>query len=120
MKVRFARHTDHLDELVTFYRDLVGLPLLGSFRDHDGYNGAFFDLPGTGTHLEFTSGGGHVAPPADPESLIVLYLESNAEINLVAGRLAAYEVLPANPYWKQYAVAFADPDGFQILLTLNK
>ena len=55
MQVRFARHTDRLDEVVRFYRDRLGLPEFGRFEDHAGYDGVFLDLPGTGAHLEFTN-----------------------------------------------------------------
>jgi hypothetical protein len=45
MHVRVARHTDRLDELVAFYRDGIGLPEMGRFQDHDGYDGVFLELP---------------------------------------------------------------------------
>ena len=38
-KIRIARPTDHLDEVVTFYRDGLGFEVLGSFEDHDGFDG---------------------------------------------------------------------------------
>ena len=76
MQVRFARHTDRLSEVVGFYRDRLGLPQLGQFADHDGYDGVFLGLPGTGAHLELTSGGGHGAPTPHAETLLVLYLGS--------------------------------------------
>ncbi len=116
MQVRFARHTDRLSEIVRFYRDDLGLPVRGEFRDHAGYDGVFFDLPGTGAHLEFTSGGGQAAPTPDPESLLVLYLDDDAELQRLAARLTGREITPANPYWQQNASAFLDPDGFQVLL----
>lgn len=115
MQVRFARHTDRLAEIVRFYRDDLGLPVRGEFRDHAGYDGVFFDLPGTGAHLEFTSGGGQAAPTPDPESLLVIYLD-HTELQHTAARLAGRETTPANPYWQQNASAFLDPDGFQVLL----
>ena len=70
MQLRVARHTERLDELVAFYRDGIGLPEIGGFRDHDGYDGVFLDLPGTGVHLELTTGGAHGGPEPHPESLL--------------------------------------------------
>lgn len=119
MKLRIARHTDRLDELVDFYRDRVGLPEIGRFTDHDGYDGVFLEVPGTGTHLELTTGGDHRAAEPHPESLLVLYLDSEAEIELVAERIAQPPVVPANPYWQANARAYVDPDGFQLLLTVS-
>src|SRR5947209_4238849 len=40
-QLRVARHTERLEELVSFYRDGLGLPEIGGFRDHDGYEGVF-------------------------------------------------------------------------------
>jgi catechol 2,3-dioxygenase-like lactoylglutathione lyase family enzyme len=117
MEVRIARHTDQLEAVVRFYRDLVGLPEIGGFHDHDGYDGAFLDLPGTGAHLELTTGGGHDGPVPHPESLLVLYFESDAEIEAIVARMPEPPVEPANPYWRRAAVAYADPDGFQVILT---
>jgi hypothetical protein len=119
MKLRIARHTDRLDEVVRFYRDRVGLLEVGSFRDHDGYDGVFLEIPGTGTQLEFTSGGGRDTPTPHPESLLVLYLDSQEQIDAIARQIAQPPVVPANPYWQQNAQAYVDPDGFQVLLALS-
>jgi hypothetical protein len=67
MELRLARHTDRLDDLVRFYRDGIGLTEIGGFRDHDGYDGVFLAVPGTGAHLELTTGGRHDAPVPHPE-----------------------------------------------------
>ena len=48
MQLRVARHTERLDELVRFYRDGLGLVEVGGFSDHDGYDGVFLEVPGTG------------------------------------------------------------------------
>jgi catechol 2,3-dioxygenase-like lactoylglutathione lyase family enzyme len=116
MQLRLARHTERLDELVAFYRDGIGLPELGSFHDHDGYDGVFLDLPGTGAHLELTTGGAHGAPEPHPESLLVLYLGGEEAVEAVAARLDAEPVEPANPYWAQHGLTFEDPDGFRVVL----
>src|SRR4051794_18266986 len=67
MELRVARHTERLDEVVGFYRDGIGLIEIGGFRDHDGYDGVFLAVPGTGAHLELTAGGGHGAPAPHPD-----------------------------------------------------
>jgi catechol 2,3-dioxygenase-like lactoylglutathione lyase family enzyme len=119
MKLRIARHTDKLDAVVGFYRDRIGLPEIGRFRGHDGYDGVFLEIPGTGTHLEFTTGGGHRAPDPHPESLLVLYFDRREEVDVIAERLAQPPVSPANPYWQENARAYTDPDGFLLLLTVS-
>src|SRR5438309_6354644 len=41
VKLRVARHTDRLEEVVAFYRDQIGLAEIGQFTGHDGYDGVF-------------------------------------------------------------------------------
>jgi catechol 2,3-dioxygenase-like lactoylglutathione lyase family enzyme len=116
MHLRIARHTERLDEVVAFYRDGIGLTEIGGFRDHDGYDGVFLGVPGTGAHLELTGGGEHGAPQPHPESLLVFYLGDEAEVQKVAARLGADPVPPANPYWVEHGLTFEDPDGFAVVL----
>jgi catechol 2,3-dioxygenase-like lactoylglutathione lyase family enzyme len=116
VQLRVARHTERLAEVVAFYRDGLGLVELGGFRDHAGYDGVFLEVPGTGAHLELTSGGAHAAPEPHPESLLVLYLGDRAAVDAAAARLGADPVAPANPYWAGHGLTFADPDGFRVVL----
>lgn len=116
MQLRVARHTERLDELAEFYREGIGLIEIGSFRDHDGYDGAFLAIPGTGAHLELTAGGGHGTPAPHPESLLVLYLGDDQAVEAVAARLGVDPTPSANPYWAEHGVTFEDPDGFRVVL----
>ena len=116
MQLRVARHTGQLEEVVAFYRDGLGLPELARFENHDGYNGVFLAVPGTGAHLEFTSGGQHAPPTPDPETLLALYLGSADAVAEARKRVGASPVEPANPYWRRHGVTLADPDGFRIVL----
>ena len=116
MQLRVARHTERLEVVVAFYRDGIGLSEIGGFRDHDGYDGVFLDIPGSGAHLELTAGGDHGAPEPHPESLLVLYMGDEAAVRGIAERLGSEPVEPANPYWAQHGVTFEDPDGFRVVL----
>jgi catechol 2,3-dioxygenase-like lactoylglutathione lyase family enzyme len=120
MELRVARHTDRLDELVAFYRDGIGLEEIGGFRDHDGYDGVFLAVPGTGAHLEFTSGGAHDTPRPHPETLLVFYLGSQDAVDAIVQRLDAQPVEPANPFWGEHGVTVEDPDGFRVVLVVKK
>jgi catechol 2,3-dioxygenase-like lactoylglutathione lyase family enzyme len=116
MQVRFARHTERLDEVVRFYRDGLGLPQIGRFEGHDGYDGVFLDIPGTEAHLELTSGGAHPAPVSHPETLLVLYLGSREAVDEIVARVGVPPVESANPYWAANGVTLEDPDGFRVVL----
>jgi catechol 2,3-dioxygenase-like lactoylglutathione lyase family enzyme len=111
-----ARHTGRLEKVVAFYRDGLGLREIGRFHDHDGYDGVFLDIPGSGAHLELTSGGEHRAPEPHPESLLVLYVGDDKALREMADRLGARPARPANPYWAEHGVTFEDPDGFRVVL----
>jgi ribosomal protein S18 acetylase RimI-like enzyme len=114
-QLRVARHTQRLEEVVAFYRDGVGLPEIGRFHDHAGYDGVFLEITGTAAHLEFTSGGTHAVPEPNPESLLVLYVGNQRAMREIATRLRMKPVPPANPYWAN-ALTFPDPDGFRVVI----
>jgi len=120
MELRLARHTERLDEVVAFYRDGIGLPVIGGFREHDGYDGVFLSIPGTGAHLELTAGGAEGAPVPHAESLLVLYLGDEGAVRSVVARLGTGPVVPANPYWADHGVTVADPDGFRVVLVPDR
>ena len=50
--LRVVRWSARYDETVTFYRDIVGLPVLESFHASYGLDGTIFGLPGGPVHLE--------------------------------------------------------------------
>ena len=116
MQVRKARQSDRLDEVVAFYSDGLGLPVIDSFTDHDGYQGVMLDLPGTGAHLEFTSTEHVGAPTPHVEDLLVLYVGSEQEVARLVERSGAPVVPSANPYWDRVGVTITDPDGFRVVL----
>jgi len=116
MQLRIARHTGRLNQVVAFYRDGLGLPEMGGFRDHHGYDGVFLEVPGTGAHLELTTGGEHDAAAPHPESLLVFYLGDPDTLRTVAARLGVDPVAPANPYWAEHGLTFEDPEGFRVVL----
>jgi catechol 2,3-dioxygenase-like lactoylglutathione lyase family enzyme len=116
LQLRVARHTERLDEVVGFYCDGIGLPEIGRFHDHAGYDGVFLAVPGSGAHLELTSGGGHAGPSPHPESLLVLYLGDEDALRTVVERLGIDPIPPANPYWAEHGLTFEDPDGFRVVL----
>ena len=118
--LRVARPTDHLDEVVRFYMDGVGLARLGGFEDHDGFDGVMLGVPGAPYHLEFTRKRGHVAGRAPTEdNLLVFYLPDQHQWREAVNRMVAagYEPVPSfNPYWDRAGRTFQDPDGYRIVL----
>lgn len=119
-QVRVARPTDKLEEVVRFYRDGLGLRVLGSFENHAGYDGVFLGLPGADCHLEFTRhAAGSPCPAPTKDNLLVLYVEDRAAVLRKVERLRALgcePVEPENPYWAGEGFTFEDPDGWRVVL----
>ena len=121
VQVRIARPTDQLEEVVAFYRDLLGLPELYRFTGHAGYDGVMLGLPGADFHLEFTSHeNGSPCPAPSAENLLVLYFPGESAMYSVAQRLGAagHQPVPAeNPYWTENGgITFEDPDRWRVVL----
>ncbi|KAK4122283.1 prolyl endopeptidase [Parathielavia appendiculata] len=73
--VRIARPTDNIDRLLPFYRDGLGFEVLGSFTDHEGFDGVMLGHRSAGYHLEFTYHRGHgVGSAPTKDNLLIFYL----------------------------------------------
>jgi catechol 2,3-dioxygenase-like lactoylglutathione lyase family enzyme len=123
VRVRVARPTDRLEEVVAFYRDGIGLPVIGSFKGHAGYSGVILGLPGTSYHLEFTHyEAGSDCPAPSKDNLLVLYLAERKAMDRLVERLRDMgypSVPPENPYWSaDRSVTIEDPDGWRVVLML--
>ena len=119
-RLRIARPTARLGEMIRFYRHALGFQELAQFQDHDGFDGVMLGHPGAPYHLEFTreTAGQAVAPP-HPDALLVFYLPDRGVWLAAVGRLWHYgaaAVPSANPYWDRAGLTFEDPDGNRIVL----
>lgn len=119
-KLRVARPTDDIEALLPFYRDGLGLLVLGAFRDHDGFDGIMLGAPGAPYHFEFTRAHGHDAGRAPtPDNLIVFYHPDHHGWRDAVERMrrAGFEPVTAfNPYWDRSGATFEDPDGYRVVL----
>lgn len=118
--LRIARATNHMPEVVRFYRNGMGFEMLGSFADHDGFDGVMLGHVDASYHLEFTQRRGHEAGSAPTEeNLLVFYLPDRDEWQAAFERMRAqgYEAVKSyNPYWDVNGVTFEDADGYRIVL----
>ena len=120
VQFRVARPTDRLDEVVRFYRDGLGLEVIGSFEGHAGYAGVMLGLPGRQYHLEFTSHvEGSPCPAPTKDNLLVFYIPDREAVERLTEHLARmgyFPVEPENPYWREKGQTFEDPDGWRVVL----
>jgi catechol 2,3-dioxygenase-like lactoylglutathione lyase family enzyme len=120
VQFRVARPTNQLDKIITFYKDGLGLEIIGSFKDHAGYDGVMFGLPDADYHLEFTQhkNGGSYPPPSE-DNLLVFYIPDKEARDRIARNLHEMgfpSVPPENPYWEKNGITIEDPDGWRIVL----
>ena len=123
MKFRYARHTTNLASLKTFYVDLLGLEILGSFENHDNYDGLFIGENGADWHLEFTVSTDQPNHQPDEDDLLVFYfnsLEERTQKVKALEQAGIQSVKAINPYWNEYGMTYEDPDGFRVVLALLK
>jgi catechol 2,3-dioxygenase-like lactoylglutathione lyase family enzyme len=120
IEIRVARPTDKLAEVLAFYRDGFGLPVIGNFEGHAGYSGVMLGLPDSRCHLEFTHlDKGSPCPAPTKDNLLVLYMPDLQVYAGAVSRLRAQghdPVEPENPYWKESSLTFEDPDGWRVVL----
>jgi catechol 2,3-dioxygenase-like lactoylglutathione lyase family enzyme len=121
--MRVARPTLDLDRIRAFYEHVVGLRVLWSFADHDGFDGAIFGLPDERAQLEIVRSPHGDVPAPTNEDVLVLYQATTAAADDISARLrraGAAEVTDdptLNPYWpRNGARTFSDPDGYRLIV----
>jgi hypothetical protein len=90
--IRFARRSTQFESTVQFYRDLVGLPLVATFGDSYGSNGAIFGLPGTALTFEIVEADEPVAVDAGDQ--LCLYFPDATAQQQATARLSAVGLQP--------------------------
>ena len=114
--IRFARRYYHFHAAVTFYRDLVGLPLYETFEGSYGSNGAIFGLPHASLTFEIVESETPVA--IDPHEQLCLYFPDRESSEAAQHRLTDSGIKPvaSHPYWATMgAVTYRDPDGREVV-----
>ncbi|MFE5716345.1 VOC family protein [Streptomyces sp. NPDC056501] len=119
--IRVARPSRDLAAAERFYVDGLGLDVQwrSTTREPGKHDLLMVGPADGGWHFELTRDPEHPVEPAPTvEDLFVVYLgapveEEQVERLLAAGgtRMAAH-----NPYWDEYGVTVADPDGYQLVL----
>lgn len=120
MTFRFARHTNDLEQIKTFYIAILGFELLGAFENHNGYDGIFIGKSTENWHLEFTKTKEVICFDFKEDDTLVFYPESKMEFDLLINKLQSHEIefiKAKNPYWYENGKMFLDPDGYRILIS---
>jgi hypothetical protein len=98
----------------------LGLRIVGSFENHDGFDGVMLGFAASGYHFEFTHCRAHpVAPSPTAEDLLVFYVPAAAEWHTACASMLAAGFKPVssfNPYWENRGRTYEDPDRYRIVL----
>lgn len=122
--MRTARPTADIDRARDFYERVVGLQVLWSFVDHDGFDGIILGVPDETAQLELVRAPHEVIPSPTIEDALVLYCEPATATDII-GRLRAASIHEVrnddpglNPYWPRTgATTFLDPDGYRLIIS---
>ena len=118
--LRIARPVGDLGRAVRMYTTGLDLRVLGSFEDHEGFDGVMLGREGVPHHFEFTHCRSHtVSPSPTPEDLVVLYITDPIDWRAACARMeeAGFAAVASfNPYWDVHGRSFEDPDGYRVVL----
>ena len=118
--MRVARPTDNLAAIADMYTRGLGLTVLATFTDHDGFDGVILGHPRHAYHLEFTSQRGHqVGTAPTQDHVLVFYIPDPRGWTEACDRMVAagFRSVPSyNPYWDTHGKSFEDLDGYRVVL----
>ena len=120
MKFRVARHTNDLEKIKSFYITILGFEELGSFENHNNYNGIFIGKPQFEWHLEFTQSNETITFDFNEDDALVFYPEEISEYNALIDVIKKHNINfieAKNPYWNENGKMLLDPDGYRIVIS---
>jgi catechol 2,3-dioxygenase-like lactoylglutathione lyase family enzyme len=120
MTFRFARHTNDLEQLTAFYIKILGMEILGSFQNHNGYDGVFMGKTNENWHLEFTKSDEITQFNFGDEDVLVFYPNTSLEYDSILRKInnSSIKIIEAkNQYWNENGKMFLDPDGYRIVIS---
>jgi catechol 2,3-dioxygenase-like lactoylglutathione lyase family enzyme len=118
--LRIARPVSNLARSSDMYCHGLGLRVVGSFENHEGFDGVMLGFEGSDYHLEFTHRRGQaVLPRPTLEDLVVLYIPALPEWQFGCRRMVRAGFRPvrsSNPYWEAHGSTYEDADGYRTVL----
>lgn len=109
----WIRASSHCDDTIAFYRDLIGLRVVGGFTSSFGEDGTIFGLSDTRTQLEVVRP--HEAVEPNPFDDMVFYHDNADAVAAATSPLRTARLRPEpapHSSWRANGAAiFRDPDG---------
>lgn len=120
MELRVARHTNDISRILDFYTKIIGLDLLGEFKNHNNYDGIFIGKKNENWHLEFTTSNEQANHYSDEDDCLVFYVNTKNEYDEIIHRIHQNNISiinSKNPYWNLNGITIKDPDGFNVIIS---
>ena len=120
MTFRFARHTNDLEQIKSFYIDILGFELLSCFENHNGYDGIFIGKSNENWHLEFTKSEEVVLFDFNDDDILVFYPNSKMMFDIIMNKIQSQKIefiKSKNPYWNENGKMILDPDGYRVIIS---
>jgi len=118
--LRIARPVADLAATEAMYCRGLGLRVVSSFENHEGFDGVMLGAAGASYHFEFTQCRSHpVVPAPTAEDLVVFYIPSSSEWRAACLNMsvAGFKLVASfNPYWDVQGRTYQDQDGYRIVL----
>jgi hypothetical protein len=118
--LRIARPVSDLAKTKSMYSRGLGLSVIGSFENHDGFDGVMLGHSDSNYHFEFTFCRSHpITPTPTNEDLTVFYIPAESEWeNTCSSMITAgfKQVSSLNPYWDVQGRTYEDHDGYRVVL----
>jgi len=119
-QLRVARPVSDLTRTATMYCQGLGLKIIDSFQDHEGFDGVMLGNEDLSYHFEFTYCRKQpMVPMPTHEDLLVFYIENLAdwEGTCRSVKNAGFIWVPSfNPYWDIRGRTYEDRDRYRIVL----
>lgn len=120
MTFHFARDTNDLEQIKSFYIDILGFELLGGFENHNDYDGIFIGKSNENWHLEFTKSEEVVLFDFNEDDILVFYPNNKIVFDFIMNKIQSKKiefVEAKNPYWNENGKMILDPDGYRVLIS---
>jgi catechol 2,3-dioxygenase-like lactoylglutathione lyase family enzyme len=120
--LRWTWASRHYEDTVSFYRDVVGLPVIEDFTGSFGEDGTIFGLPDTGVQMEVLRAQQDQQDRGAFDQL-VLYLDDAEAVTAATVPLLENGFGPdpePHPYWRANGgITYRDPDGRAVVFALG-
>lgn len=122
MKIRIARHVKAIEPMVHFYSDLLGLEVIKTFKQHNGYDGVIMGYKTSDWEIEFTKSTESPMHTTDEDDLLILKYDDIEVYRSVIEKLSLeknIEFAPRNPFWEDQGKLFKDPEGYGVVVIMQ-